>query len=178
MRASLVTLINVAELKEERSMGILVHRRVVVLALAVALGLTMILVGTRTTSAKPSSSEEPNPFTVRGACDFPVLFEPSGRLNIIELPDGRTIVTAPGTTVTLTNLEEPDNQIRVVVTAAEHLTPQPDGTTLDVITGQILTWPPLELLVGKHTLLLNKQGKVIEMLSSEGQEIDVCALLA
>jgi hypothetical protein len=158
-------------------MGILEHRRVVVLALALALGLAMILIGTWATSAKPGSPE--NSFTVRGACDFPVLFEPSGRgLNILESSDDRTIVTAPGATVTLTNLEQPDNQITVVVTAAEHLTPQPDGTTVDVITGQILFWPPLQLLVGHHTLLLNKQGKVIEMLSSEGQEIDVCARLA
>jgi hypothetical protein len=158
-------------------MGILEHRRVVVLALAIALGLGMILIGTRATSAEPSSPDRS--FTVRGACDFPVLFEPSGRgLNILELPDDRTIVTAPDTTVTLTNLEQPDNQITVVVTAAEHLTPQPDGTTVDVITGQILFWPPLQLLVGHHTLLLNKQGKVIEMLSSEGQEIDLCARLA
>ena len=43
-------------------MGILEHRRVVVLALAIALGLGMILIGTRDTSAKPGSPE--NSFTV------------------------------------------------------------------------------------------------------------------
>jgi hypothetical protein len=158
-------------------MSMLLHRRVVVFVLAVVIGVAMILVGTRATSAQPSPIDVTRTFTVRGACDFPVLFEASGTLNFIELPGDRTIVTAPDTTVTLTNLEEPDNQITVVVTAAEHLTTLSDGTTVSVITGQILSWPPLELLVGKHTFLVNKGG-LAELLSSEGQEIDVCARLA
>jgi hypothetical protein len=94
------------------------------------------------------------------------------------LPGDRKILISPRTTVTLTNLEQPHNQETVVVTAAEHRTPQPDETTVLEITGEILSWPPLELLVGRQTFLENRQGRVIETLRSEGQVIDMCARLA
>jgi hypothetical protein len=133
-------------------------------------------------ASERGSGMRPRPFertfTVRNACDFPIRFEASGSLKTIVLPGDRTIVTAPGTTVTLTNLDEPEKQITVSVTASEHLTTQPDGRRVNVITGRILSWPPLELLVGQHTFLVNRQGRETEMLRSEGQVIDLCADLA
>jgi hypothetical protein len=117
-------------------------------------------------------------FTDRKACDFPVRFEVSGSQKTIVLPGDRTILISPDTTVTLTNLEQPHNQETVVVTAPEHRTPLRDGKTLLEITGRILSWPPLELLVGRQTFLENRQGRIIEMLSSEGQVIDMCDRLA
>jgi hypothetical protein len=156
-------------------MSSLLPRRLVVFVLAGALGLALVLVLSRASSAAPPEPDEVD-MIVEDACDFPVHFEGSGKVKTIELSDGRTIEVAPSFRVTLTNLEEPDNQVTVHNTAAFHITPLPNGAALFVITGQILSWPPLELLVGRHTFLIDSEGNET-LLSSAGQEIDLCARL-
>lgn len=111
------------------------------------------------------------------ACDFPVHFEGSGKIKEIEKPDGILLLPAPGFSITLTNVEEPDNQVTVHNDSAWQFKPLPDGTTLLVVPGQFLVWPPLQLFVGRHTFLLDSEGEIIELVSSQGKEVDLCALL-
>jgi len=153
-------------------------KRIIMLStLAIALGVTVILVGTTATSAKPTPIEVT--YTVGGSCDFPVLFEGSGRLNELELPGGVTILHEASAKYTLTNLREPDNQITYTTYTSETRTPLDNGDTLVTFTGHITWWGPgtLELLIGQITLVLHQNGQY-ELLSSEGQEIDLCAELA
>jgi hypothetical protein len=93
-------------------------------------------------------------------------------------PDGSLLLPAPGLSITLTNVEEPDNQVTVHNDSAWQEKPLPDGTTLLVVPGQVLSWPPLQLLVGRHTALFDSEGEFIEEVSSQGKEVDLCARLA
>src|SRR5918994_1837556 len=136
------------EKRKEKAM-----KRIIMLStLAIALGVTVILVGTTATLAKPTPIERT--FTLRASCDFPVLFEGSGKLNVLELPGGVTMIHGPSISITLTNLEEPDNQVQVATHTAENQTPLDNGETLVTYTGHIMNWGPgtLELLIGQITL--------------------------
>jgi hypothetical protein len=153
-------------------------KRIIMLStLAIALGVSVILVGTTATLAKPTPIERT--FTLRSSCDFPVLFEGSGKLNVLELPGGVTMIHGPSISITLTNLEEPDNQVLVATHTAETQTPLDNGETLVTYTGHIINWSPgtLELLIGQITLVLHQNGQY-ELLSTEGQVIDLCTKLA
>jgi hypothetical protein len=170
-------------------MSMLLHRRVVVFVLAVVIGVAVVFVLPKATSAAP-----PEPFEVSfieaELCDFPVLFEGSGKVKLIELPDGRIIDVAPGFRTTLTNLEEPDNQVTVHNTAAIHLTVLPNEVTLVVITGQILVrvFPEdveeselhqgIYLAIGRTTWREDAEGNLIGSIRNEGELIDMCARLA
>ena len=153
-------------------------KRIIMLStLAIALGLTAILVGTTATLAKPTPIE--TTFTLRSSCDFPVLFEGSGKLNVLELPGGVTFLHAPSGHYTLTNLEEPDNQVRVATFTSVTETPLSRGETLVEINGHIFFFEQgsFELLIGRFTFLV--KGGRWELLSSEGRlDIDLCAQLA
>jgi hypothetical protein len=158
-------------------------KRIIMLStLAIALGVTVILVGTTTTLAKPTPIEG-SAFTVRGFCDFPVLFEaPDAKLNVIELPGGVTMLHAPTANYTLTNLEEPDNQLKVATFTSVTETPLPNGETLLETNGHIFFFEgePIKefhLFFGKTTLVVHQNGQ-FELLSTEGQEIDLCTKLA
>jgi hypothetical protein len=153
-------------------------KRIIMLStFAIALGVSVILVGTTATLAKPTPIEFTN--TVRGACDFPVLFEGSGRLNELELPGGVTILHGASAKYTLTNLEEPDNQITYTTYTSETRTTLDNGDILSVFTGHITYWGPgtLELLIGQITFVWHQKGHYYELLSTEGQAIDLCAEL-
>jgi hypothetical protein len=170
-------------------MSVLVQRRHVVSVLAVAIGLALVFALSRASMAAPSTPDEPNPNAPmplefdrveEDACpDFAVRFEGTGMLKEIEKPDGTFIFLAPGFRITLTNVEEPENQITVHNTAAFHDTFLPNGDILSVDTGQFLVWPPLQLFVGRHTLLIDGETfEIIEFVSSQGKTVDLCAQLA
>jgi hypothetical protein len=50
-------------------------------------------------------------FEVSGLCAFDVRFDVTGKGSTIALPGGGFIFTSPGLTVTLTNLDAPDQQV-------------------------------------------------------------------
>ena len=155
-------------------------KRIIMLStLAIALGLTAILVGTTATLAQNTPTPIERTLTIRGACDFPVLFEGSGKFHVIELPGGVTFLHAPSGHYTLTNLEEPDNQVRVATFTSVTETPLSRGETLVEINGHIFFFEQgsFELLIGRFTFLV--KGGRWELLSSEGRlDIDLCAQLA
>ncbi len=170
--------------KEERRVDVLVHRRTLVFVLALALGLALVFALSRASSADSPNGVPPEPdevdMVVEDACpDFAVHFEGSGKVKEIQKPDGSFIFLGPGFRITLTNVEEPENQITVHNTAPFHDTFLPNGNILSVVTGQILVWPPLELFVGRHTFLIDGETfEIIEFVSSKGKEVDLCARLA
>src|ERR687893_1796226 len=98
------------------------YRRLVVCALAVALALAIAVMLPRVTSAQAPEPVDEIPFVVEGECDFDVLVEFSGKSKVIALPGGRTLITSPGLFATLTNLEEPTNQVTLNITGAFHIT--------------------------------------------------------
>jgi hypothetical protein len=163
-------------------LSILVHRKVVVFVLGVAFGLAAVFALSRASMAASPHGGPPELFTVdmvvEDACpDFPVHAEGTLEAKAIENPDGTFIFVGPGFSITLTNLEDPDNQITVHAAAAFHDTRLPDGNILSVVTGRLIEWSPLQLFIGRHTLLIGERGDVLEFVSSQGKTVDLCARL-
>jgi hypothetical protein len=184
--------------KDERRVSVLVHRRIVGFVLAAAFGLALVLVLSGASSAAPSNPHEPNPNapfpidgepdTLVGFCDFLVVVEGEGKLKDIKKPDGSIISIAPGWRTTMTNLEEPENQITVHNTAPFHDTPLPNGDTLKVTTGQIFLLFDFDfteelqqgiyLATGRTTVVEDAEGNWdASTFRNQGQLIDVCAIL-
>jgi hypothetical protein len=160
---------------------ILHHRRLVVIALAVALALAVVVVLPRASSAAPP---EPVDVTVEiPGCEFPVLAEVSGKSKEIDLPSGKTLFTSPGLRITLTNLEELENQVTYVITGSFLATEQADGNFFVVARGRNLIFGPdvgMFLTIGRFTFVGSNADGVFVALTpptGEGRLIDVCALL-
>jgi hypothetical protein len=102
--------------------SMLFHRRTLTM-LAVAFGLAIVFALSRASSAESPNGVPPEPFVVdmvvEDACpDFAVHFGGSGKIKEIKTPDGGFLLPAPGSSITVTNIEEPDNQVTVHNTAA------------------------------------------------------------
>ena len=174
-------------------MNVWVHRRMVVIVLGVAFGLALVFALSRASSAASPNGNDPEPLVVsnieENLCDFRVLIEAEGKIKDIEKPDGSIISTAPGVTVTMTNLEEPDNQITVSDTAAWQFTPLANGGTLFVGRGQFFLFfdedfteelqQGIYLAIGRTTWVEDAEGNPdASTFRNDGQLIDVCATLA
>jgi hypothetical protein len=158
----------------------LLHRRMLVLVVGVALALAVAFV-----LPKVSAAEAPDPVVDRetnivGACAFPVLLEETGKQKLIELPG---ILIFPGLQGTLTNLADPDNQVTLVEPGAGRVTPLENGDLLVVATGHNLLIVPGEGIfyaIGRVEFTLAPPydvGSELTILANQGQLIDVCALL-
>jgi hypothetical protein len=114
---------------------------------------------------------------------FQILVEISGKAKTIELPGGRTIITSPGLTSTLTNLENL-KQVTVGITGSVHLEALENGNLEVVWAGRnalmdpFIPGPGLWLAIGTFSLVLDQQGNVVQPLQGAGQVIDECALLS
>ena len=174
-------------------MNVWVHRRMVVIVLGVAFGLALVFALSRASSAASPNGNAPEPIVdsniEENLCDFRVLIEAEGKIKDIEKPDGSIISTAPGLTVTMTNLEEPDNQITVSDTAAWQFTPLANGETLFVGRGQFFLFfdedfteelqQGIYLAIGRITWVEDAEGNPdASTFRNDGQLIDVCATLA
>jgi hypothetical protein len=118
---------------------------------------------------------------VFGHCEFPVRYEFSGKAKTIELPGERTIFTSPGLTATLTNLDNPENQVRLNITGAFHQTTLENGDVETVVTGRNLLGDPeagFVLAIGRFSFVFDAEGNLVQPLTGEGQLVDVCGLLA
>ena len=146
--------------------------------LAVALALAMVVMLSRPTSAAP-----PEPFedtaVVEGECAFPVLLEASGKVKFIDLGGGNTLITSPGLSATLTNLNEPSHQVTIGITGAVHEEVLANGDVVFVFTGRnLLSGPDVDfiLTIGRFTGTMTAGGEFTPI-TGEGRVIDVCALL-
>jgi hypothetical protein len=163
-------------------MDMLLHRRMLVLVAGVALALAVVLVLPRASSAAPP--EPVDVTTTLPGCDFPVLAEVSGKSKVMELPSGQTLITSPNLRITLTNLNEPTNQVTYVITGSFLTTERPDGN-LDVeARGSNLIFGPevgIFLTIGQFTFIgFEDEGAVVAITppTGEGSLTDVCAVLA
>ena len=167
-------------------------KRAIVLALSVILAL---VVAAPTVLAQSDNGVAPSPhpfsgtFTVNpgdfpGTCDFPMLFEVSGKEKRITLPDGTLIITSPGLDVTATNLQNGE-QARFSITGTFFETTAENGDVTTVVTGRNLLFDPdagIVLLSGNFSFVFDAEGNLIKAFddppAGKGQLIDVCALLA
>ena len=157
---------------------------VLVLGVTLALAVAVAVVLPRDASAAPPEPVDETPFPVEGICDFPLQAELSGKTKVKELPGGRTLSTSPGLRVTLTNLEEPTNQVTYVITGSFLLTELDDGNQFVVARGRNIVFGPdvgMFLTIGRFTFVgFTADGATLALTPPEGNGrlIDVCAQLA
>ncbi len=165
------------------------HRRLALFALVAALVLAVLAVA-MVTSPREASAAAPEPvdttpFTVAGACDFPVLIEQGGKVKDIALPGGDILRIFPAARSTLTNLEEPSNQVTLRGGGKGRITlPSTEGGDLLVtVTGHNVLVVPGEGIfeVRKATFTLAAPydvGSELTVLERRGKLIDLCARLS
>ena len=165
-------------------MDMLLHRRMLVLLAGVALALAVVWV---LLLPRASSAAPPEPVDVTTelpGCNFPVGAEVSGKSKEMVLPSGQTLITSPNLRITLTNLNEPTNQVTYVITGSFLTTERPDGN-LDVeARGSNLIFGPevgIFLTIGRFTFVgFEDEGAIVAITppTGEGSLTDVCAVLA
>jgi hypothetical protein len=122
-----------------------------------------------------------NPGDYPGSCDFPFSLELSGKGKAIELPGGRLILTSPGLFVTVTNLEEPENQATFNITGSIHQSTRENGDVVTVMTGRNFAIDPeagTTVVIGRFSFVFDAAGNLVQPQTGEGQRIDVCELLS
>jgi hypothetical protein len=128
----------------------------------------------------PPADVDETPFNVP-FCGFPVEVVLSGKGKTIALPAGRTILTSPGLTATLTNLGN-GVQVTLNITGAFHQRALGNGDVEIVSTGRSALFPPavegLVLVVGQWSYVLDAEGNLVRPLQGSGQLIDVCERLS
>jgi hypothetical protein len=169
-------------------MGMLLRRRMLVLVVGAALALAVAAVAwPKDASAQLPPPPQPvdNTFTVEGACEFSVLVEESGMVMDIPLPGGDVLRIFPGAGSTLTNLEEPSNQVTLRGGGKGRVTPPlvEGGDLLVTVTGHNVLVVPGEGIfeVRKATFTLAPPynvGSVLTILERRGKLIDLCARLS
>jgi hypothetical protein len=158
------------------------RKKLAVLVVGALMALLMVAFAA-TASAAPPEPVDSTPFTVEGICPFPMLAELSGKSNVKELPGGRTLSTSPGLRVTLTNLEEPSNQVTYVITGSFLIRDLPDGNQFVVARGRNIVFGPdvgMFLTIGRFTFVgFDADGTPLALTQPEGNGrlIDVCAQL-
>jgi hypothetical protein len=165
-------------------------KRAIVLALSVILALTMAAPTVLAQEEGPPNGGAPedvsdtftvNPGDIPGTCSFPMLFELSGKGKTITLPDGTLIITSPGLDVTVTNLDNPENQATFNITGSFHQTTNPETSQeTTVVTGRNFLFDPVAgtvIAIGNFSFVFNADGTLAQPLEGDGQLIDVCALL-
>jgi hypothetical protein len=164
-------------------MDLLLHRRMLVLLAGVALALAVVWV----LLPRASSAAPPEPVDVTTelpGCDFPVGAEVSGKSKEMVLPSGQTLITSPNLRITLTNHDEPTNQVTYVITGSFLTTERTDGN-LDVeARGSNLIFGEgvgIFLAIGRFTFVgFEEEGPIVAITppTGEGSLTDVCAVLA
>jgi hypothetical protein len=112
-------------------------------------------------------------------CGFPVRYEVSGKMNIINLPNGDILFKYPDVRVTLTNLDT-GKQVTHVSTGTVHATELEGGDLSLVTTGQaVLSNPKIGIVVtnGRFTFVEDEEGNFSQP-TGPGRLIDVCDQLA
>ena len=111
-------------------------------------------------------------------CSFPVLVEGSGKMNVIDLPNGDTLYKNPGTRVTLTN-EETGKQVTYVSTGTIRATELEGGELSMVSTGQtVIHSPNIGILALKGRFTFVEEDGNFSQPKGDGSIINVCDQLA
>jgi hypothetical protein len=157
---------------------------VMVAGLALALGVAFVL-------ARASAADSPDSFSdgfvAEGYCAFPVGVEATGHGKLRPLPGGDFLSTGRAVS-TLTNLDDPENQLIDRGGGSGRITPLTDeglgGDVLVVARGHNFLFDPgvgIFLIVGRATFTVAGGpgvGGDITILETRGRVIDVCESLA
>jgi len=151
--------------------------------MACVLAVTLALVAAEGALAAPPEPSNDS-YTAEGYCSFPVLVEQTGQFKDRVLPGGEILRTGH-TPITLTNLDDPENQlIDHGGGFAGRITMLENGDVLVVATGHNFLFDPGEgifMTVGRAEFTVASGPEVggdITILESQGRLLDVCALLA
>ncbi len=113
-------------------------------------------------------------------CAFAEALHYEGKIKVIDLPGGRTIVTSPGLTVTATNLAT-GKSVSLSITGPGFDAPRADGLIDVTLNGRNLMSGEgsTQLLVGRTTLVLDPTtGLAVAPPTPPARVVDVCALIA
>jgi hypothetical protein len=160
-----------------------------------ALTIGIVLVLSMAAPAPASAAQAPptdasGSFTIeKRYCGFPIGVQTDGTAKTLVVSDDVTIFTSPRLNATLTNLNDPENQVTLVLTGVFHQTVLDNGNVETVITGHNLILLNRKLgeadygivyAIGSFSFIFDARGKrLVQTLSGDGgQLIDVCALLA
>jgi len=115
------------------------------------------------------------------ACSFPVEVDFAGKIKDFELPGGRFVLSAPGLSATVINLNDPSRQVTVGVTGQLKVFGQPDGGVIVIGTGRnILTDAVygLTLVIGHVSFAFDSDGNLTQGLTLQaGQTVSLCSLV-
>jgi hypothetical protein len=156
---------------------------IAVLALAVAAPMAVAAAPPKPNPNAPvpvEGSQVLEPGAVFGRCDFPILYELSGKAKLLTLPGGRFITTAPDQTATLTNLAT-GKKVTLNITGVFNQTTDENGNVVTMATGRNLLGDPqagFVLAIGNFSYVFDAKGNLVQPLQGEGQLIDVCGLLS
>jgi len=163
-------------------------RRTIMIALIALLALAMaaptVLARNVNGVAPKAVSDDPiivNPGDFPGSCDFSFQLDQSGKAKAIDLPGEVFIFTSPDLNVTITNLDNPENQATYNITGSVHPSTDPEtGDVTTVVKGRNLLIDPeagTVIAIGTFSFVFDAKGNLIQPLEGEGQLIDVCAAL-
>jgi len=100
---------------------------------------------------------------------------------MIVLHSGNLILTSPNLNATVTNLADPTKQVSLNITGVFHVTKEPDGTMVTVVTGRNLLADPVAgvvLAIGNFSFAFDASGNLKQPLTKQGGHlINVCALI-
>jgi hypothetical protein len=162
-------------------------KRIVLLMVGILLALVVAAPMVSAQSANGGAPEDAsgtvvvNPGDYPGSCEFPFSLEFSGKAKTIELPNGGFIFTSPGLDVTITNLEEPENQATFNITGSVHQSTSENGDVVTVMTGRNFAIDPVAgttVVIGRFSFIFDAEGNLIQPQTGTGQRIDVCELLS
>jgi len=154
---------------------------IALIALLALVAAAPMAVAARQSPPSPVETSQELPVgAVFGRCDFPILFETSGKAQKLTLPGGRFIFTAPELTATLTNLKT-GQQETLIITGAFHQSTDEEGNVVTVATGRNILGDPdagFVLAIGNFSFVFDAEGNLVQSLEGEGQLIDICELLS
>jgi hypothetical protein len=114
-----------------------------------------------------------NPGDYPGSCEFPFSLEFSGKAKAIELPNGGFVFTSPGLDVTITNLEELENQATFNITGSVHQSTSENGDVTTVLTGRNFAIDPeagTKVVIGRFSFIFDAEGNLIQPQTGRGNE--------
>jgi hypothetical protein len=165
-------------------MNMLLHRRMLVLAVGAALALAVVFVLPRNASAAPPEPTDTLQWTIEGACDFPVLLTqtPASTATQTELPGGVTLL-AGRAILTATNLDT-GKQVTDVGGGSAFVSLDENGDLFVEVmghTGLIVPDEGIFFTTGRATITVEPPGEPglpLTINENQGRLIDVCGLLA
>jgi hypothetical protein len=124
------------------------------------------------------------PFVLEGVCSFPAFVEADEKEKARIFPDGVVSITGKFK-ARITNLDS-GRSVELNVSGPTTLTPQPDGTLVEILRGHAgiilfstdVGGPAFLLTTGRVVIVYDEEGNVRSFEHHGGTTTDICALLS